>query len=75
MLDIKIVRTQLKLECKVLNNSNDYYLKRTKKEDEKFPFFLNSNLIGNFVHVLVYFNPIWIMIYMIVWENIFNFKN
>lgn len=40
MLDIKIVRTQLKLECTVLNNSNDYYLKRTKKEDEKFPFFL-----------------------------------
>lgn len=39
MLDIKIVRTQLKLECKVLNNSNDYYLQRTKKEDEKFPFF------------------------------------
>lgn len=63
------------MECKVLNNLNDYYLKWIKKEDEKFLFFLNLNLIGNFVYVLVYFNLIWIMIYMIVWENIFNFKN
>lgn len=63
------------MECKVLNNLNDYYLKWIKKEDEKFLFFFNLNLIGNFVYVLVYFNLIWIMIYMIVWENIFNFKN
>lgn len=63
MLGIKIVRTQLKLECKVLNNSNDYYLKRTKKEDEKFPFFFNSNLIGNFVHnVLRYVDPVAVVI-------------